>query len=390
MKYCYRFHYGDYAIGENEQLYEQMAQRGWQLVSRGAYLSKFKAAPRQNLHYRIELSSPAMLDAMLDGNSALPDEQIALYEDCGWELVARCGLVHVFSAPQSSDAPELYTDPRQQADTLKALRRNYRSCWWSTGLIIGIHLLLAFSVARHPDHVFPNIWASIIVAAFRSTQLLMLYVSVLVYEVYHALYGGIRTAILYHRLKAGKPLNHAPAKRVIYNTVSALLIACCIFFGASLLIQIHNVQKNELPMHSTEPYLLLGDDLGWESERNSMFWQDEESSQLETVQSFLAQMWNTHECVGSSALSNSAWIYQDIYRVRDTRMIPTLVQALMYDSTFADDPEEFRELQIDGLDAAYTCGLDGIAVRGNLVYYISYSESCTAEMFNALAAKHID
>ena len=61
MKRCYRFHPGEYAIGENEQFYGRMAQRGWLLDKRGAYLSRFRKGEPQQRKYRIELSSPHFL-----------------------------------------------------------------------------------------------------------------------------------------------------------------------------------------------------------------------------------------------------------------------------------------------------------------------------------------
>ena len=54
MKRCYRFHPGEYAIGENEQFYGRMAQRGWLLDKRGAYLSRFRKGEPQQRKYRIE------------------------------------------------------------------------------------------------------------------------------------------------------------------------------------------------------------------------------------------------------------------------------------------------------------------------------------------------
>lgn len=41
MKYRYRFHPDEYALGENEKFYSDMEARGWRLVKRGQYLSKF-------------------------------------------------------------------------------------------------------------------------------------------------------------------------------------------------------------------------------------------------------------------------------------------------------------------------------------------------------------
>ena len=44
-KYRYRFHPPEYAIGETEKFYSDMETKGWRLVKRGQYLSKFTAVP---------------------------------------------------------------------------------------------------------------------------------------------------------------------------------------------------------------------------------------------------------------------------------------------------------------------------------------------------------
>lgn len=41
MNTRYRFHPDEYELGETEKFYSDMEARGWQLVKRGAYLSKF-------------------------------------------------------------------------------------------------------------------------------------------------------------------------------------------------------------------------------------------------------------------------------------------------------------------------------------------------------------
>ena len=143
MKRCYRFHPGEYAIGENEQFYGRMAQRGWLLDKRGAYLSRFRKGEPQQRKYRIELSSPHFLD----DDQSLPEEQIQLYEECGWKLTAENGLVHVFSAPEGSNAPEFYSDPRQQAATFRALKRSYWVGWIVAFMILGFHAAMLFGLS---------------------------------------------------------------------------------------------------------------------------------------------------------------------------------------------------------------------------------------------------
>ena len=41
MKYRYRLHPIGYTLGENEKFYSDMEAKGWRVVKRGAYLSKF-------------------------------------------------------------------------------------------------------------------------------------------------------------------------------------------------------------------------------------------------------------------------------------------------------------------------------------------------------------
>ena len=97
MKRKYAFHPEEYAVGENEKYYADMARRGWILEKRGSVLSRFRRDEPQKLKYRIELSSPAFLD----DDRQLPGEQIALYEESGWKYVTSAGLVHIFCAPES-------------------------------------------------------------------------------------------------------------------------------------------------------------------------------------------------------------------------------------------------------------------------------------------------
>ena len=47
MKRCYLPHPGAYALGETERFYAKMAEKGWLLEKRGAYLSRFRKAEPQ-------------------------------------------------------------------------------------------------------------------------------------------------------------------------------------------------------------------------------------------------------------------------------------------------------------------------------------------------------
>ena len=71
MKYRYRFHPYGYDLGANEKFYGDMEAKGWRLVSRGWFLSKFTPVQPSRARYRIEVAYPGWME---DG-SAMPPER---------------------------------------------------------------------------------------------------------------------------------------------------------------------------------------------------------------------------------------------------------------------------------------------------------------------------
>ncbi|MBQ5327522.1 MAG: DUF2812 domain-containing protein [Oscillospiraceae bacterium] len=133
MKRKFTFHPKDYAIGQIEKYYSDMAARGWHLEYRNMFTSSFLQGEPKDMKYRVEVASPKAFDS-----TRLPEEQVAVYEDCGWEYVWGHGFIHIFRAPADSDTEEFYLDPAQQADTLKALRKQALSniLYWPVWIII--------------------------------------------------------------------------------------------------------------------------------------------------------------------------------------------------------------------------------------------------------------
>ena len=141
MKRRYALHPMEFAIGETEQFYSEMAAKGWFLEKRGAWFSRFRRGEPAAMRYRVELADLRFLDP----DHGLPEEQISVYEECGWKYVTGHGLFHIFSSPADSDAPEFYTDPRQQALVLRGLRRSYVSSWILLIVIFAVNTLFYFS-----------------------------------------------------------------------------------------------------------------------------------------------------------------------------------------------------------------------------------------------------
>lgn len=395
MNRKYRLHYGDYAVGENEKLYGDMAAKGWRLLRRGVWFSRFERAEPQNLRYRIELAAPA------DGEISLrlPDEQLAVYEECGWEYISGRGRVHVFAAEEGSDAPEFYTDPRQQADSLKALRRNYLYSGLMFLLFISWRILWS---AISPTAGVQGFWADL---AAEKTWLWVvataptLFVALLwLLPFYLFLYGAYRTEKLYRSLKRGTPLDHSPRKKhVVHRTISAALLAAMAVFLSLAGLQLLGHRKYDMPASADGPYLLL-EDLGWKGERAQPSYSSRNNNTVEFHRSLLAKYWETYEYMetGAEGGGEFVWLDQHIYALQDEKRAAGFVRTLMRRATFAKDPSAYLPLAVEGLDAAYRTekGLEYIAVSGNLVCYLIYGgtgvpESAPGEkdLLNALSER---
>lgn len=376
MNVKYRLHPQEYAIGECENLYSDMAVRGWLLEKRGSYFSRFRRGEPEAHIYRIEFSSPAFLE-----DSGLPEEQTALYEDCGWKYITGSGFVHVFTAPEGSGAPEIHTDPRGQAGTLKALRRSYLTCWIVIFLALGFNLLMACAFSGSVGEALSRWGSDLALGFFRSTSLFLFYLFFLILAVFTLIYSAVQTRILYKRLKSGIPLDHSPSrKRRASRAVCAVLSALCLVFLLLTIVQLITVRKYDMPEVSDGPYITLWD-MGISGKRTENLF-DNSVSSVEVTDSLICTYYDTREFV------DGKWMYQDVYVLRSAGLADTLVRHIMNDCTFAEGPEDFSAVEIDGLDGAWQCGMEFICVRGGTVWYITCASFGNEELFplNAVAA----
>ncbi|MBS4785752.1 MAG: DUF2812 domain-containing protein [Clostridiales bacterium] len=387
MRRKYAIHPMDYAIGENEKFYSDMAARGWFLRKRGIRFSRFEPGEPQRMRYRIELSQPGFLD----GAAGLPEEQIGVYEDCGWQFVTSCGLVHVFSAPEGSGAPEFYTSPEQQAATLRGMRRSYVWGMLTTAVLLGMNTLFYLSVGDRGLH---SLQLDLYGALVTNTALVLFAGVCLLGWLLSSVYSSWRLGCLYRQLKRGVPLDHAPKKRYpVYRTVSALLLAAGLFTGALVLGQFAGTERYAMPARADGPYITFAE-AGVEGERVSSQLGGE--SRVEHSRSLLCESWTTREFVadpGNSRTGTEDWLYQEVYQLRREEMLPGFIRALMSSGAFARSPEEYRPVTVPGLEEAWVSRLEIIARRGNTVYKLTASEQPgrydSAALLNAIAEKQL-
>lgn len=386
MKVKYRIHPGEYAIGENEKFYADQAAKGWFLEKRGGRLSKFRKGDPAQLKYRIELSASSLFLAEAD-EIAMPEAQVALYEDCGWTLVTHRGLVHVFSAPEESDAPEFYSEPEQQAQTLKALRRSYRVSWLIVVAAMAFIAMMTLSMHSGED-IAGELWAEFVMKLIQTTALAPFYFFWLGWGIYQLIYGGVRTRLLYCRLKRGEPLDHSPKTKHWGHRLATGFFAAGMALSVLLtLVQLAGTKTREMPFVSDGPYLVLAD-LGVEGERTAGFHDD--GSTVETSRSLIASMWNTGEYVSNNPDGFGNWAHMDqkVYCLPTPELAMAAAPSVMRAGSIFG--YSFEQIEVEGLDGAWYNDLECIAVRDRWVWYVVLIDSGDRvgpeTVFNALAA----
>lgn len=353
MNRKYKFHPGEYELGENEKFYSDMEASGWRLVKRGRYLSRFEPVEPSRARYRIEVYTPPFLE-----DRTLPEGQIAVYEDCGWEYVADYSFLHIFRAPEGSNAPEFYVDPSQQAETLKKVRRDL---WWNMALSAAVMGICALPFGRSA--------AGHIKRAVQVPTLYAFYALWLTWAVWQLLWGTWKINRTYYRLKKGRPMDHAPkGNRVVHKILNQGMLCLALFCLLLTVGQLITTRSDGLPLQPDGPYIVLSD-LGYEGERGTLFYRDRESDMTHT-RSFLSDYWETFEVIDLPG-GNQAWMYQYIYHLHFPGIANRLAWALREDAVFAQNADSFRRIEAPGLDAAWTTGgLELVAVKGDMAVYI--------------------
>lgn len=356
MDYRYRFHYGDYAIGENEKLYSDMAAKGWLLCKTGSRLSKFKKGKPQKLKYRIELINPDMFE-----EREMPPEQLAIYEDCGWQLAANYGLAYVFSAPERRRTSEFYATPQQQAATLKGLRRDYcMSGLITLAAILVIPFFLSSSVLSAMWLMLPE-WPMLLAAG-------------LTLGTYTLGYGAYRTMKLHHQLKRDIPIDHQSQNRpTVHLILSRGLSLLCVLFAVLVIISFASRESYELPRQADGPYILL-EDMGYQGIRGDYSMTSGDVNIVERHDNIFARVWKASEFLDISD-KEYRWMFTSVYQMKNSFALKRAPRLAIKAATFVNDYDRYEERQIEGLDLALYCdnGMEYIAVKGDYVFYITYS-----------------
>ena len=231
-KRSYKLSLPRWALAQRESWYAELAARGLRVQKAGAMLTRFAPAPPARLRYRFEVGSD---------EGGLPAGQKEFYEECGWQYVLNDRPLHLFCAPEQTDAPDLHTDPAALADSLKTLRGSILSQALGTALWALLMFAQLTYLGRYTlelvlaDAAAPLVWAILAVTLFR-----------LGWGVYSML-ALMRTRRM---LRAGAMPRHGPGWRraaLAHRAACALLGAVYAVCLAVSLLELARYEKTPLP-----------------------------------------------------------------------------------------------------------------------------------------------
>ena len=201
-----RFKLGNlWECGKNESWFSDMALKGLHLQSVGNLLVTFEKEEPKKTKYRIEIleESPSQ-------------DQLDLYKEYGWELVANNQIFYIFSSPEELNAPELHTDPMEQSCTLKMLNKQLKK-----NMVLISILFLSF-LSTIFNHFFSQDEIYLILIRQRSFAFIMLAIPYM-YVVFESIRGYFVIKKIKNSLLIGIPIKHNENWKLNY-------LFSCIFY----------------------------------------------------------------------------------------------------------------------------------------------------------------
>jgi hypothetical protein len=363
-----------YRIGEHESWFSDMAARGLMLKKMGLNFAHFTKGQKKKIRYRIDVSM----------DKEITEERKEIYSLCGWDFVTSYGEFNVFSSPEEVNAPELHTDPAEQAYTLDHLHKKFKSTAFFMSIGTVLFILLVFADYR----IDPSIYLSMLDG--RITQQIILII-VYLYLVYNSIEAAISIGTLRKTLSEGRPINHnAPWKRKLRlrKIVSSIYILLLIIGGIIPLMQIIATKSNSLPVTSnnlpivrlaeveknsiidkTPSYLFEGEDYGNRyTYMHSLFSPYQYQSDEEGI--VKDKMWKDNSGVYSPSIQN--WVYKLTFPSMSEKLLSDLIRKYGLDYLEGNIKEiensYFDKLIINEGDSYR----EVFACRGKAVIYIRY------------------
>lgn len=227
-----------WCIGEHESWFSDMAQEGLHLKKVGIYFVKFTIGEPKQMKYRIDLSQ----------GEKVTSEQKEMYSESGWNYVTSYGEFNVFSSLVEANAPELHTDPAEQAYTLNYLDKKLTR----TAIVVAIAVTLMIVMLASVWLLNSAYYLALVDGSIIQQAILIL---AELYVVYSSLQAAISIRSLRRSLSEGRAIDHS-APRKTQNKARLIIASTFIvlaLFGAILpFMQLIRGETKTLPVMSID------------------------------------------------------------------------------------------------------------------------------------------
>lgn len=359
-----------WSLGENESWFSDMAKEGWHLKTFGALFVHFERGEPKETQYRIDTSSNKKMSAA--------DKE--MFQEAGWQHVTNLGEFNVFSSPKELRAPELHSDPTEQAYTLESLARRMKRNTIAAS-IIGILSLAIMNSLWFMDET-PIL--RFISGDFISVVLVLS----LVISMFIALLANFSIHALRKKLLEGIPIDHHAAwrkKRRLTLAVHGFLILLLCGSIPMQWVQIALDKRQTLPIESGDlPIVRLAD-----IEQNPNLVREEHfvKEQLDMLNHY-SYNWSPiaplqYESHESGIIPGQLWPGEDVtyspslrtevYRLNFPSLSEKLLADLVQWHIFRGD---ITELESDVFDSLFIQEREGsqeiFAAKGKGVMHVAY------------------
>ncbi|GEM05941.1 hypothetical protein HMI01_29290 [Halolactibacillus miurensis] len=336
-------------IGEHESWFADMAAKGLHLKKMGIHFAKFVKGEQKKMRYRIDVSI----------KKKISPEQILMYAESGWDYVTSYNSFHVFSSPEERKAPELHTDPPEQAYTLKELDKKLASN--AVIVVVSAILIIVMNFAIW----FLDGTPTLVMVEGGTVQPLILAIF-FAYTVYNSLRASISIRALRRKLIEGKPItHHAPWKKHhrLHSTIAFLFTVVVGLSAIIPFVQLVKMDTKTLPEANLDlPIVRLADveenpalvraepsyvnsNVDW-GNRYSYDWSPWAPVQYETDEQGVVpgEMWEDESGEYSPA------IHTQVYQLSIPTLADNLISDLIERYRYEDSREDFVETEHPDLD----------------------------------------
>ena len=366
MKKKYYFHPSSYSLSEIEEFYEKKAENGLLLEKRGNYLSRFRKEEPKNLSYRVEVIDYDKLK-----EHKIPEEQVAIYEECGWTHVCGHRHIQIFSADKNTNPPELYYQPEDQIESIKILRK--------TDLIAFISLLASWSLMFLANlrafggsdfgDFMKNMGSSYFKLLINQPPLAILFILILFNGIGNYIFGIASSQYYISRLKKGIPLRKIKplAKKVkpLKNGATIVVLIGLLLMSAP---EILTYEKREDPSEAAGPYVTLSDfDVSKAPPGEYSILGEDYYRKKNTI---WGEIIKTRE--SSNQFYKDITFIQEVYEIKNDKLRRMLVEVLKNESFYSLYQEDCVEMGVAGLDEVYVKNsFDMVVVKDDFVFHIT-------------------